>query len=122
MDCAYVYENEKEVGEGIAAKIKDGTVKREELFVVSKLWNTFHRPDLVEPMLKKQLQLLGLEYLDIYLIHWPVAYKVSTNYKPHNLYPLGSENYIIYASKWSTQFFISKTRTDLKASDLESLC
>ncbi|XP_065091441.1 aldo-keto reductase family 1 member B1-like [Ochlerotatus camptorhynchus] len=75
IDCALVYENEHEVGDGIATKIQDGTIKREDVFVTSKLWNTFHRPDLVEAGLKASLKNLKLDYLDLYLIHWPVAYK-----------------------------------------------
>ena len=63
------------IGQGIARALKDGLVKREELFVVSKLWNTFHDGDKVEPIARKQLEDLGLEYFDLFLIHFPVALK-----------------------------------------------
>ncbi|XP_065334975.1 aldo-keto reductase family 1 member B1-like [Cloeon dipterum] len=84
IDCAHVYGNEQEVGAGIAEKIKQGTCNRGELFVTSKLWNTFHRPDLVLPACKQTLKDLGLEYLDLYLIHWPVGYKEGENKFPQD--------------------------------------
>lgn len=70
-----LYSNEKEIGEAIKEKIADGTVKREDLFVATKLWNTFHEYEQVVPTCKKSLENLGLEYVDLYLIHWPVAQK-----------------------------------------------
>lgn len=75
FDGACDYGNEVEVGQGIARAIKDGLVKREDLFIVSKLWNTFHDGDKVEGIARKQLKDLGLEYYDLYLIHFPVALK-----------------------------------------------
>ncbi|KAK0734969.1 xylose reductase [Lasiosphaeria miniovina] len=73
FDGACDYGNEVECGQGVARAIKEGLVKREELFIVSKLWNTFHDGERVEPIVKKQLADWGLEYFDLYLIHFPVA-------------------------------------------------
>ncbi|GJC88295.1 NAD(P)H-dependent D-xylose reductase XYR1 [Colletotrichum liriopes] len=79
------YGNEVECGEGVARAIKEGIVKREELFIVSKLWNTFHDGDRVEPIVKKQLADWGVDYFDLYLIHFPVALEYvdpSVRYPP----------------------------------------
>ena len=72
VDCAAAYGNEKEVGEAIRGAMDAGILERGDLFVTSKLWNTMHRPDDVKLALTKTLSDLGLEYLDLYLIHWPV--------------------------------------------------
>ncbi|KAM9682554.1 dihydrodiol dehydrogenase 3-like isoform 1-T2 [Dama dama] len=73
IDCAYLYQNEEQVGQAIRSKIADGTVKREDIFYTSKVWSTFLRPELVRPALEKSLKDLQLEYVDLYIIHQPVA-------------------------------------------------
>uniref|UniRef100_A0A336MW44 CSON005706 protein n=1 Tax=Culicoides sonorensis TaxID=179676 RepID=A0A336MW44_CULSO len=75
LNTAYFYENEKEVGEALRAKIAEGAVKREELFVVTKLWNSFHDPAHVETAFQKSLENLNLDYIDLYLMHMPMAYE-----------------------------------------------
>lgn len=75
IDCACDYGNEKEVGQGIAEGMESANVKRSDLFVTSKLWNTYHRPEHVRPALEKTLADLNLSYLDLYLIHFPISLK-----------------------------------------------
>ncbi|MEB3264055.1 MAG: aldo/keto reductase [Synechococcus sp.] len=72
IDCASVYANEPEVGEAIRGAIEAGEVSREELWITSKLWCNAHGRDNVEPALRRTLADLQLEWLDLYLIHWPV--------------------------------------------------
>ncbi|KAF4553263.1 NAD(P)H-dependent D-xylose reductase xyl1-like protein [Elsinoe fawcettii] len=85
FDGACDYGNEKECGEGVARALKDGLVKREELFLVSKLWNSFHDKERVKPICKKQLQDWGIDYFDLYIVHFPIALKYvdpSVRYPP----------------------------------------
>jgi len=92
IDCALAYGNENEVGEAIAKKVSQGIVKREDLFITGKLWNTFHRPDLVPVGIKKSLADLGLDYVDLYLIHWPMGYK-----EDGELFPKDADGKFMYS-------------------------
>jgi len=73
IDTAKIYDNEDAVGKGIAEAIAAGDVTREELWVTTKLWNDCHAKADVRPALEASLSRLGLQYIDLYLIHWPVA-------------------------------------------------
>ncbi|KAH8704574.1 NADP-dependent oxidoreductase domain-containing protein [Phaeosphaeriaceae sp. PMI808] len=86
LDGACDYGNEVEAGQGVARAIKEGLVKREDLYIVSKLWQTFHDYDQVEPIARKQLKDWGIDQFDLYLIHFPVALKYVS---PETRYPPG---------------------------------
>lgn len=73
FDTAEFYQNERVVGEAIAAAVAEGSVKRSDLFVTTKLWNTHHEPQVVRPALEASLRRLGLDYVDLYLVHFPLA-------------------------------------------------
>ncbi|XP_064470406.1 aldo-keto reductase family 1 member B1-like isoform X1 [Ornithodoros turicata] len=75
VDCALVYLNETEIGRAIAHSIKNDVLKREELFVTSKCWNSFHSKHAVVECCKRSLNCLGLDYIDLYLVHWPMSFK-----------------------------------------------
>lgn len=89
VDSATDYANEAEAGQGIAAAIADGACTRDELWVTSKLWNTYHRREHVRPACERTLADLGLDYLDLYLMHFPIALKFvpfETRYPPEWLF------------------------------------
>lgn len=72
IDCAAIYGNEKEIGAALKSLFDEGVVARDDLFLTSKLWNSKHAPKDVEPALRQTLADLQVDYLDLYLIHWPV--------------------------------------------------
>ncbi|CAG9103799.1 unnamed protein product [Plutella xylostella] len=78
IDTASSYNNEVEVGEGINNKINDGTVERRDLFVTTKLWNDAHAPAAVVPALQESLRRLQLDYVDLFLVHWPFSVKAAS--------------------------------------------
>ncbi|VUZ49620.1 unnamed protein product, partial [Hymenolepis diminuta] len=84
IDCAHLYDNEAEIGECLSLWIKSGRIKREELFITSKLWNTFHHPDLVKSACETSVKRLQVDYLDLYLMHWPVACQPSDSKVPRD--------------------------------------
>ncbi|KII95513.1 hypothetical protein PLICRDRAFT_97032 [Plicaturopsis crispa FD-325 SS-3] len=87
LDLAMIYENQDEVGAALK-KVIPSVVKREELFITSKLWNSSHQPALVEKELDETLKQLGTDYVDLYLIHWPVAFVPGRGfYPPHPTKP-----------------------------------
>jgi alcohol dehydrogenase (NADP+) len=84
VDCAERYRNEREVGEGLRVGLAAGGIAREDIFVTTKLWNSNHRPERVEPAFEASLGKLGLDYLDLYLIHTPFAFQPGDEQDPRD--------------------------------------
>jgi diketogulonate reductase-like aldo/keto reductase len=84
LDCAERYRNEEAVGDAIQEAFKAGTLRREDLFVTTKLWNTNHRPERVKPAFDASRRRLQLDYLDCYLIHTPFAFQPGEEQDPRD--------------------------------------
>jgi len=84
FDCAERYGNEREVGKALQAGVAAGGTAREDIFVTTKLWNSNHRPERVEPAFEASLDRLGLKYLDLYLIHTPFAFQPGDDQEPRD--------------------------------------
>lgn len=93
FDTAYAYQNEKAIGKSIAQQIRLGKITRHDVFITSKLWNTFQRPDLVRHAFYKTLHNLQMNYIDLYLIHTPCSFREDTN----EIYPRNEDKTIQFS-------------------------
>jgi alcohol dehydrogenase (NADP+) len=84
FDCAERYRNESEVGEALQSGLAEFGITREEIYVTTKLWNTNHRPEFVKTAFEESLKRLQLDYLDLYLIHTPFAFKPGNEQDPRD--------------------------------------
>jgi len=84
FDCAERYRNEREVGEALEAGLASAGIARENIFVTTKLWNTNHRPERVEPAFSASLERLRVNYLDLYLVHTPFAFQPGDDQDPRD--------------------------------------
>ena len=109
LDCACDYGNEPEVGAGLAAAIKSGACTRDEMWVTSKLWNTYHEPKHVRAACERSLRDVGLSELDLYLVHFPIAlafvpfaerYPPEWIFDPKAAQPAMKPIHVPYADTW----------------------
>jgi diketogulonate reductase-like aldo/keto reductase len=84
LDCAERYRNEEAVGDAMQAVFRAGTIRREDVFITTKLWNTNHRPERVKPAFDASLRRLRIDYLDCYLIHTPFAFRPGDDQDPRD--------------------------------------
>jgi len=84
LDCAERYRNEEAVGDAMQAALTAGTIRREDVFVTTKLWNTNHRPDRVKPAFDASRRRLRIDYVDCYLIHTPFAFRPGDEQDPRD--------------------------------------
>lgn len=103
LDCAERYRNEAEVGAALKDLFASGAIRREDLFVTTKLWNNNHRPERVKPALQASLRKLGLDSVDLYLVHTPFAFRPGDDQDPRH--PHGAVVYddgVTLAETWSS--------------------
>ena len=93
FDCAERYRNEDQVGVAIKDVLEAGKIRREDLFITTKLWNTNHRPERVEPAFEASCRRLQVDYIDCYLIHTPFAFQPGDNQDPRDAF-----GHVIYDS------------------------
>jgi aldehyde reductase len=84
LDCAERYRNEREIGDSLQAEFATGAIAREDVFITTKLWNSNHRPERVEPAFDASCQRLRISYADLYLIHTPFAFQPGDNFEPRD--------------------------------------
>src|SRR5271170_5532952 len=84
FDASERYRNEKEVGEAMQEVFKAGKIKREEVFMATKVWNNNHRPERVKPAFEASLKRLQLDFVDLYLIHTPFAFQPGDDQDPRD--------------------------------------
>ncbi|XP_034478919.1 aldo-keto reductase family 1 member B1 [Drosophila innubila] len=94
IDTAFVYENEQEVGKAVREKIAQGVIRREEIFVTTKLGGIHHDPEIVERAFRLSLNNLGLEYIDLYLMHLPIGQKFHNDNNVHGTLELTDVDYL----------------------------
>nr|POF13073.1 glycerol 2-dehydrogenase (nadp(+)) [Quercus suber] len=83
LDCAWFYQNEEEVGDAVRDFLQENAnVKREDIFICTKVWNHLHEPDEVRWSLASSLEKLKIDYIDLFLVHWPIAAEKDENYMP----------------------------------------
>lgn len=110
IDCAAVYGNEAEIGQAFHKAFTQNLIDRNKLWVTSKLWNTAHKPEDVIPALKQSLKDLQLDYLDLYLIHWPVAFRSNLRGFPENNEDFISLNEIPIIETWEAMLEAQKQK------------
>jgi len=100
FDTAMLYENEVAIGEAIREMIDEGIIRREDIFITTKVWNTYHSQKQVMVSAKKSLENLGLDYVDLLLIHWPTGFKENSGHRPKDSNGKYMYSEIDYTETW----------------------